>query len=200
MVYPFFASLEVVQKSKKEPTIIIPSGNVGNCCGSFWAKTVGAPINEIVLALNENRTLLDYLESGKYEKRASIATLANAMDVGNPSNVERLTHLFGDFDTFKKEVSAYSVSDEIIRKEIKRVYENYSYPVCPHTATGEFVRSQLKKNNPTVVYATAHPAKFETIVEPIIKKELTVPPQLAVLLEKESNYKEIEIDYHLLFE
>jgi threonine synthase len=199
MVYPVYASLELYNLTKAEPTIIIPSGNVGNSCGSYWAKIIGAPIKNIVLALNNNRTVLDYLESGKYEKRSSVATLANAMDVGDPSNIERLIDLFGDFETFREEVSAYSVDDQTILKTIEKVWEDKNYLVCPHTATGEYVRSILNLNNPSIVYATAHPAKFENVVEPVIKREVQVPEQLASLLDKESSYKEIEPDYRLLF-
>lgn len=199
MVYPVYASMELYNLTKAEPTIIIPSGNVGNSCGSYWAKIIGAPIKNIVLALNKNRTILDYLESGIYEKRSSVATLANAMDVGDPSNIERLIDLFGDFETFKKEVSAYSVDDQTILKTIERVWKDENYLVCPHTATGEYVRSILNLDNPSIVYATAHPAKFEDVVEPVIKREVEVPEQLVSLLDKESSFKEIEPDYRLLF-
>ncbi len=200
MVYAFHASLEVLAGVGKEPTMIIPSGNVGNSCGTYWAKVSGAPIHRIVLALNANRPILDYLESGRYEKRPSIATLANAMDVGDPSNMERLTHLFGDHENFTTEVSAYSVDDRTIREEIRRIWQERSYCVCPHTATGEFVRSSLQTQEPTVVYATAHPAKFNTIVEPEIGEEVPIPPQLAKLLDKKSAYTTIDPDYTLLFQ
>ena len=113
--------------------------------------------------------------------------------------MDRLTHLFGDYETFSAAVSAHSVDDETIRKEIQRVYEEQHYIICPHTATGEFVRQQLALSEPTVVYATAHPAKFNTIVEPQIGAEVPVPPQLAQLLDTESNYRLIEADYHQLF-
>lgn len=199
MVYAFHAALEVHARTGKEPVMIIPSGNVGNSCGSYWAKLVGAPISKIVLALNANRPILDYLSSGIYEKRPSIATLANAMDVGDPSNMERLTHLFGDFDTFSANVSAHSVDDATIRAQIRSIWEEKHYIVCPHTATGEFVRSKVAENGPTVVYATAHPAKFDTIVEPEISSEVPVPPQLARLLDKKSSCKRIGTDYHQLF-
>lgn len=199
MVYAFHAALEVHTRTGKEPVMVIPSGNVGNSCGSYWAKLVGAPIAKIVLALNANRPILDYLSSGIYEKRPSIATLANAMDVGDPSNMERLTHLFGDFDTFSANVSAQSVDDATIRGEIRRIWEEKHYIVCPHTATGEVVRCNLAEKRPTVVYATAHPAKFDTIVEPEISAEVPVPPQLARLLDKASSCKRIGADYHQLF-
>lgn len=199
MVYAFHASLEVLAGTGREPTMVIPSGNVGNSCGTFWAKISGAPIQRIILALNANRPVLDYLESGTYEKRPSITTLANAMDVGDPSNLERLTHLFGDHEQFSREVSAYSVDDQTIRSEIRRVWREHAYCICPHTATGEFVRNSIQLDEPTVVYATAHPAKFNTIVEPEIGEEVPVPPQLAGLLTKESSYTSIDADHRLLF-
>jgi threonine synthase len=160
---------------------------------------MGAPISRIVLALNANRTILDYLESGTYEKRSSRATLANAMDVGDPSNMERLTHLFGDFEQFGAEVSAFSVDDATITDTIRQVWETRSYIVCPHTATGEFVRTSLDLSEPTVVYATAHPAKFDTVVEPVVGQTVPVPPQLAELLDKPSLFKRISADHTLLF-
>lgn len=199
MVYAFHAALEVVARTGKEPVMIVPSGNVGNSCGSYWAKIVGAPIKQIVLALNANRPITDYLATGSYERRPSIATLANAMDVGDPSNMERLTHLFGDFATFKANVSAHSVDDDTIRKEIGRVWDAHHYIVCPHTATGEHVRRSSAFSDPTVVYATAHPAKFHDIVEPEIAGEVPVPVQLSELLHKESVFTEIGPDYHQLF-
>jgi threonine synthase len=199
MVYAFHASLEVLAKTGMEPDLIIPSGNVGNSCGSYWAKIVGAPIHSIVLALNANRPILDYIETGVYQKRPSVATLANAMDVGDPSNMERLTYLFSDHAQFTQEVSAYSVSDEIIRAEIRKVWEMYHYTVCPHTATGEHVRELQQSVHPSVVYATAHPAKFNTIVEPEIGAEVPIPPQLSELLEKPSSYQTIDPDHRLLF-
>ncbi|MFA5467953.1 MAG: threonine synthase [Sphaerochaetaceae bacterium] len=199
IVYGFYGALAVVRERHQEPTIIVPSGNVGNSCGTYWAKEMGAPINKIVLALNANRVVLDYIENGSLEKRPSIATLANAMDVGNPSNMERLMNLYSDWKDFRREVSAYSVSDELILETIKKVWEEKHYIVCPHTATGEYVRGLLKDTNPTLVYATAHPAKFETIVEPIIRRAVEVPGQLSELLSKENQMELIEADYKALF-
>ena len=106
-------------KHGKKPVVIIPSGNVGNSTGAFWAKMMGAPIEKIVLAVNANKTIPEYLESGDYKPRASVKTLANAMDVGAPSNMERLFDIFPSFDEFKANVESYSVSDEEIKETIK---------------------------------------------------------------------------------
>ncbi len=199
MVYAFSSSLEMKERCKIEPTLIIPSGNVGNSCASFYAKEMGAPIKSIVLALNSNTTIVDYINSGEYTGRPSISTLANAMDVGDPSNMERLFHLYESHESFIKNISAYSISDAEIKMSIQEVYETHNYIVCPHTATGEKVRGLLLLDEPTVVYATAHPAKFETIVEPIIHKEIVIPPSLQQLLDKPQHVTSIDADYHLIF-
>lgn len=199
MVYAFSSSLEIKERCKIDSTLIIPSGNVGNSCASFYAKEMGAPIKSIVLALNRNTTIVDYINSGVYEGRPSVSTLANAMDVGDPSNMERLFHLYESHESFIKNISAYSISDAEIKKSIKDVYTTHHYIVCPHTATGEKVRGNLHLDEPTVVYATAHPAKFETIVEPIINKEVAIPTPLKDLLDKEQHYTSIQADYHLIF-
>ena len=184
----------------KKPVIIIPSGNVGNSTGAFWAKAAGAPIERIVLAVNANRTIPDYLESGEYTPRPSIETLANAMDVGAPSNMERLFALFPTFEEFRSNVSSWSVSDEAIKETIKKEWEENSHIICPHTACGERVRRDHFADCPTIVVATAHPAKFEHIVEPLIGKTVAIPLSLFDIMHRESKAKEIAADYHLLFE
>ncbi|MFA7125635.1 MAG: threonine synthase [Sphaerochaetaceae bacterium] len=199
MIYAWKAAIEVLVQTGREPTMIIPSGNVGNSCGTYWAKASGAPIGNIKLAVNANRTIVDYLDKGTYEKRSSIDTLANAMDVGDPSNIERLFHLFPDYDAFKHAVSAVSISDEEIKATIKRVWEQYRYILCPHTATGERLRELFPSDEPSVVYATAHPAKFDSIVEPIIGSSVAIPPQLGDLLEKTTSVVEVPPDYRVIF-
>ena len=126
-------------------------------------------------------------------------TLANAMDVGAPSNMERLFDLFKDFDEFKSNVSAYSVSDDEIRETIKTVYDETGYVLCPHTACAEKVRRDMFENEGTIIVSTAHPAKFETIVEPLIEKTLPIPENLHTITHKESRAVEIDADYHKIF-
>lgn len=198
--YYVFASHLYEAKYSVKPTFIIPSGNVGNSTGAYWAKAMGCPIERIVLSVNANRTIPDYLESGVYEKRPSVQTLANAMDVGAPSNMERLFDLFGTYEEMKKNVSAYSVSDDIIRKTIVDVYKEQGYILCPHTATGEYVRRTYLPSEATIVVSTAHPAKFESIVEPLIGRQIPIPRNLFEMIEKESRFRSIEADYHKLFE
>ena len=200
MVYYVYGAVRVQAASGKKPHFIIPSGNVGNSCGAYWAKTMGAPIESITLALNANRTIVDYLKSGEYAPRASIETLANAMDVGSPSNMERLFALFGDLATMRLNVSAHSVDDPAIRQTIKEVYEQHGYIICPHTATGVRVQKDVVSQSPSIVVSTAHPAKFETVVEPLIGHVIDVPPALEEILKRETRMRSIGTDYLELFQ
>ncbi len=199
-VYYVYASHLYTQAFAKRPTIIIPSGNAGNSCAAFWALTMGSPIEKIVLSVNENTTIPDFLSSGMYQSRASVQTLANAMDVGAPSNMERLFHLYPKMDAIKKMLSAYSVDDPTIEATIKEVYDELGYVLCPHTATAERVRRDHCAGQPTIVVATAHPAKFEQVVEPLIGTTVQIPQNLATLLDKPSNFIPIPCDYHTLFD
>jgi threonine synthase len=198
-VYYVHAAYLFMQEFGKKPTFVIPSGNVGNSCGAYWAFTMGAPIERIALAVNANKTIPDYLESGVYEPRESIPTLANAMDVGAPSNMERLFSLYGEIESFRKQVSAWSVDDKTIRETIREVYEENGYILCPHTATAERVRRDRFADLPTIVVSTAHPAKFDTVVEPLVGTTVPVPPALAALLDKKSEYRSVGCDYRQLF-
>ena len=199
MVYYVQSSIEYVRRTGKRPVFIIPSGNVGNSAGAYWACQMGAPIERVILAVNANRTIPDFLDSGVYAPRESIATLANAMDVGNPSNMERLVHLFGGIDGLREHLTAYSIDDVRILTAIGDVWRDTGYAVCPHTAAGEAVRADhCAADDPTIVVSTAHPAKFETIVEPVIGKTLEIPKDLADLLHREVRVKEIGADIELV--
>jgi threonine synthase len=167
---------------------IVPSGNLGNGMACVWARAIGMPVRELVLAVNANRTIPDFLATGQWQPRPSIATLASAMDVGNPSNMERLRSLLPDFAALRTSVEAYPVDDASIRAQIAKDYARYGEIWCPHTATAFWVYDHLpparKANRAWVVSATAHPAKFESIVEPVIGRAVPVPPALVALLER----------------
>ena len=199
MVYYVYASMLYKERTGKEPVIIIPSGNVGNCTGAYWAKAIGAPIKRIVLAVNANTTIPEYLESGEYKPRDSVRTLANAMDVGAPSNMERLFSLFPSYEEMKENVSAWSVSDEEIKKTIVDEYRKEGYVLCPHTACAERVRLDHFDGEPVIIVSTAHPAKFDTVVEPLIGNTVPMPAALADLVNRPSTFTEIGTDYRELF-
>lgn len=199
MTYYVYAANLYFRLTDEKPVVIIPSGNVGNSAGAFWAKQIGAPIKEIVLAVNANRPIPDFLETGKWEPRPSIQTLANAMDVGNPSNMERIRNLFPDFSDLKAAFTSFSVSDKEIKETIKSTCLQTGMVICPHTAVGEFVRKRWFPDAFTIVVATAHPAKFETIVEPEIGQKVSIPTVLSDLLNRSSFVKEIDPDLHSVF-
>ncbi len=181
-VYYVYTSIAYQRKTGVKPVFVIPSGNVGNSIGAHWAKAMGAPIERIVLAVNANRTIPDFLDTGMYEPRESVATLANAMDVGDPSNMERLRYIFPRIEKMRENVTSFSVSDEEILKTIGDVWKDHQYVVCPHTAAGEFVRRNFVSEQHAIVVATAHPAKFETIVEPVVGQPVPIPEVLDELL------------------
>ena len=180
------ASLATFRRTGRPASFIVPSGNLGNVLACVWAKRVGLPVGEIVLAFNANRTVPDYLANGVWQPRPSVATLASAMDVGNPSNMERLRHLHPDWRELGAAVSAVSVSDEAIRARIRTDRAGLGQTWCPHTATAAEAYARLdaarRAAGPWVLVGTAHPAKFPETVEPLIGAAVPVPPALARLL------------------
>jgi threonine synthase len=195
MVYYAKASLELARRDGRAPNFIIPTGNLGNALACIWAREAGLPIGEIVLASNANLTVPDYLQSGEWRPRPSVATLASAMDVGNPSNMERLRWLFPSVEQLRGKVSAVSVSDDEIRATIRRDHRELGQTWCPHTATAAHVYARLaaaRRDERWVLVATAHPAKFNDIVEPLIGEAVPVPPALAALLELPSVQTQVE--------
>ena len=176
---------------------IVPTGNLGNAFACAWAKQMGFPIGALILATNANRTIPDYLASGDWQPRRSVATLASAMDVGDPSNMERLQNLWGDAAALNKQVRSCSVTDVEIRAEIVAEFKRSGLPVCPHTATGLHVYRNLlqdveRAGRHWVVAATAHAAKFDEIVEPLIGESIPVPAELTEILSCPVQYEVIE--------
>jgi threonine synthase len=195
MVYYAKASLYLSRRDGAAPNFIIPTGNLGNALACVWAREAGLPIGEIVLASNANLTVPDYLASGEWRPRPSTPTLASAMDVGNPSNMERLRWLFPDVAVLRQKVAAQSVSDEEIRATIRRDHRELGQTWCPHTATAACVYRRLdpaRRDRRWVLVATAHPAKFNDVVEPLTGADVEVPEALAALLALPSRQVEIE--------
>ncbi len=186
MVYYVASSLDIGRRTGAKPSYIIPAGNLGNAFAAVWARALGFPIGRIILAHNVNRTVPDFLKSGIWQPRPSIATLASAMDVGNPSNMERVRALYPTVSGIREQLSADSVDDATIRARIGEDFMRYGREWCPHTATAAEVYARLsateRRAHPWVVVATAHPAKFNEIVEPIIGRPVAVPESLDRLL------------------
>ena len=189
-------SLAVWRRYGEPASFIVPSGNLGNALACLWARRVGLPIGEVLLAHNANRTVPDFLASGEWQPRPSIATLASAMDVGDPSNIERLRALYPELGDLRRAVSACSVSDEEIRARIRAGYRQYGQMWCPHTATAAEAWERLtparRRARRWVLVSTAHAAKFREIVAPLIGREVPVPDTLARLFARPAQYIEID--------
>ena len=190
------ASLRHYRRTGKKPGFIIPTGNLGNAFACIMAREMGLPIGPVILATNANRTIADYFETLEWLPRASLQTLASAMDVGDPSNMERLRHMVGEADVLREQIGVLSVSDEQIRASIRQDYAEFGFATCPHTATATHTWRQLDDElahaHDWILVGTAHPAKFETIVEPLIGRPVPVPPELQSLLDRPAQAVSIE--------
>jgi len=193
--YYVATSLAVWRRYGQKASFIIPSGNLGNSVACLWARQMGLPIADIVLAHNANRTVPDYLQTGVLQARPSIATLASAMDVGSPSNLERMSQLYPDAAQLGQQIEAVSISDAQISARIISDFATRGQVWCPHTATAAEAYEQLpaerRASSRWVLVATAHPAKFREIVEPLIGQAVTVPDNLQRLFELPSQCTEI---------
>ena len=181
--------------------LIVPSGNLGNAFAALLARAMGLPIEQIVLATNANDVVPAWLASGHYVAQAAQPTLANAMDVGDPSNAERLRWLYPDFAELTAALAAHSVDDDEIRRAIIEAPTRHGLIVCPHTACALVVRERLRGSDPGrqwCVVATAHPAKFESIVEPLIGHPVALPGPLAAMLARASHAEPMANDYRPL--
>lgn len=194
-VYYATSSLAIAQATGQRACYVIPSGNLGNSVACVWARQMGFPIERIVLAHNANRTVPDLLATGALLPRPSVATLASAMDVGSPSNLERMLALYPDARALAEQLSAVSIDDAAIRERISTDYARYGRVWCPHTATAAEAYTNLpasdRSGHPWVLVATAHPAKFREIVEPLVGG-VPVPENLRRLYDLPSHFTEID--------
>jgi threonine synthase len=166
-------------------TFSTPSGNFGNLTAGLMAKRAGLPIASLVAATNVNDVVLTYLETGRFEPRASIRTLASAMDCGNPSNFDRMRWLYGgSLEAMRRDLAGSRHDDDEVRATIRRVYDDRGYVLDPHSAIAYLGMTGARRQagqvpRRGVFLATAHPAKFAEVVEPIIGRTIEKPPALA---------------------
>lgn len=170
----------------------IPTGNMGNAVAAFWAQAMGFPIEFIHMACNENDALPQYYLTRQWKPKKSVTTLANAMDVGNPSNWYRLHYLYPESEQLFKQSQATRVSNDEIRSTIQNVYKQNGVIICPHTATAWFLAEKHKGNS--IVVATAHPSKFVEVIEPLVGHTLQQPESFKSILQKPSQYKNVSPD------
>ena len=177
------------------PAFAVPSGNYGNLAAGMLARRMGLPVKHFVAASNMNNTVPQYLRSGLYEPRKSIETVANAMDVGNPSNFARMIALTEDMIPLNSFVEGFEFSDDEILEEISQTYNNTGYLADPHTATG--LLALKKSGREGIVLGTAHPCKFRDVLPDRLGDAAQVPDYYSKT-EKEIEAVDLENDYTLL--
>ena len=201
MSYYACAALGHWRRTGSSLNFVIPTGNLGNALAAILARACGLPIGSIALATNANRVLPDFFAGSDFSPQPSVATLANAMDVGAPSNFERLRWLYPNDDALRAAFTAQSVDDVTIRATIHAGPQRYGEVFCPHTACAVHVRDEQRELGRTgdwAVVATAHPAKFEQIVEPLIGQTIEPPKALASLLARPTCSEPMTADYAAL--
>ncbi len=194
--YYAHASLAYYRATGEKPGFVVPTGNLGNALACIMAREMGLPIGPVVLATNANRTIADYLETLKWLPRPSVQTLASAMDVGDPSNMERLRGLLGEAEILRERLGVMAVDDAHIEAEIRLAFAEFGFAICPHTATASHTVRQMdagtRAANHWILAATAHPAKFETIVEPLIGEAVPLPAELTEILSRPSRAVDVQ--------
>jgi threonine synthase len=199
-VYYFYALSQIPRQQWKNMVVSVPSGNLGNLTAGLVAWRMGLPVKRFVASSNDNRVFCKFLHNGRFEPHPSVATIANAMDVGNPSNFERIADLFdGQWSEVVKVISGYSFSDGQIADIIKNTYSSCQYLLDPHGATAfGALQKSLEKDETGLFLATAHPAKFNESVTPIIGREVEIPEKLALFSTREKKSVKIFKDLNSL--
>ena len=199
--YYYFAYKQWADKNNL-PIISVPSGNFGNICAGMMAQASGLPVKHFIAACNANDVVPNFLETNNYIPQKAVATISNAMDVGNPSNFVRILEIFEkNIFSLKEKVSAQSITDDETKATLKTVYETQHYLLDPHAAVGyKALQNYIQNNNQKgIVIETAHPVKFYDIVEPIINAKVPIPESVqqqlsltkkAVLME--NNYEKLK--------
>lgn len=195
--YYFFAYKQWNDK-KNPPVISVPSGNFGNICAGLLAAASGLPLKHFIAACNANDTVPEFLETGNYATKKAVATISNAMDVGNPSNFVRIMEIFKQqIPELKNKLAAYSINDDETKSTLKKVLDKYQYLLDPHGAVGYNALEQYLAKHPSdkgIVVETAHPVKFYDVVEPVTGRPIAIPGSInkQLQLEKKSTF----IDNH----
>ncbi len=201
MAYYAAASLQFWRQTSSDLNFVIPTGNLGNGLAAILTRAMGLPIGDIALATNANRVLPDFFAGEDYSPGDSVPTIANAMDVGAPSNFERLRWLYPDHSVLRGAFEVEAIADDQIRATIIHAQAHWGEVICPHTATAVALLQKRRDNGdqrPWAVVATAHPAKFDSVVEPLLGQPIAVPPALAELLARPAFAEPIAADASIL--
>lgn len=196
--YYFYAYAQMKKLGKADNLVIcVPSGNFGNITAGLFGKYMGLPVKRFIAANNRNDIFYQYLKTGIYSPKPSVATIANAMDVGDPSNFARIYDLYGgSHEAITKEISGETYTDEQIRETVQAVYNETGYLLDPHGACGyRALAEQLQQGETGVFLETAHPAKFLQTVESIIGVEVQIPEKLQAFMKGQKESVPMEKDF-----
>ncbi|HXS56896.1 MAG TPA: threonine synthase [Hanamia sp.] len=201
--YYLFAYKQWANKSNP-PVISVPSGNFGNICAGILAHLSGMPVQHFIAACNANDVVTEFLKTENYQTKKAVATISNAMDVGDPSNFIRILELLNhEFSGLKNLMSSYSVSDNQTRETIKNIFDKEHYLPDPHGAVAYFALNEYLQQHPDhsgMFLETAHPVKFYDVVEPVIGEVIPIPEPLKPLMEKDKRSILMEADFQQLSE
>ena len=199
-----YARMKALNKAD-ELVMCVPSGNFGNICSALFGHQMGLPIKRFIAANNANDIFFKYLQTGKYEPKASVQTLANAMDVGDPSNFARIINLYSDNRLLSDEethqritslISGATYSDEQIKGTMRKCYNDTGYILDPHGACGfRALQENLKPGEVGVFCETAHPAKFKEKVDEILGIDIEIPARLRAFMEGQKHSVEMSKDF-----
>ncbi|MGJ1419645.1 threonine synthase [Sphingobacterium spiritivorum] len=200
--YYFYAYAQLKAQGINQVVFSVPSGNFGNIGAGLLAYKMGLPVEKFVAATNVNDTVPRFLSSGQYQPKPSVQTLANAMDVGDPSNWVRILDLFDqDPEALKKVVTSYTYDDEATKAAMKQLYLEYQYVACPHTAIAWLASQAYLGEHPgqyaSVFLSTAHPCKFPDAIDADVFEKVKLPEGAELLAGKEKLAKELPVDYDL---
>ena len=198
--YYFHAWAQLMRHNPAAKAVIsVPSGNLGNLTAGLFAKRMGLPVERFIAANNRNDVFREYLLTGNYTPRSSVQTIANAMDVGAPSNFDRILDLYGhDHRTITGDITAYRYSDEEICNTIRVTQQQTGYLLDPHGACGYLaLKEGLQPGESGIFLATAHPAKFKETVEECTGKPVTIPEDLAAFMQNKKESIELPNDFSL---
>ncbi|MDR3653925.1 MAG: threonine synthase [Paludibacter sp.] len=198
--YYFYAYAQLKKSDRADNVVMcVPSGNFGNITAGLFAKRMGLPVKRFIAANNLNDIFLQYLQTGKYTPRPSISTIANAMDVGDPSNFARVLDLYsGSHVSIASEISGVSYNDEQIAETLRTCYKETGYLLDPHGACGyQALKDRLTENETGVFMETAHPAKFLETVETIIGEKVEIPMRLQEFMKGEKKSLALSSDFEV---
>lgn len=196
--YYFNAYARMKERGLAENLVMcVPSGNFGNICSALFGKRMGLPVKRFIAANNANDIFYNYLQTGEYHPKASVQTIANAMDVGDPSNFARIYNLYkGDHKAICNDISGATYKDQDIRTIMQECYSNTGYILDPHGACGyQALKEGLKEGETGVFCETAHPAKFKSTVDEILSSDIEIPARLQEFMKGEKKSVEMGKDF-----